>query len=106
MVAKATALVAAARAALLAAEAAAAVAEAAEAPVGGHDERGRAPLTQAASARAQRAWRQFVQNVFGIRHLQRLFKNIGDRLQDYPASLREALSRHVGGTRAGLLRGQ
>jgi len=55
---------------------------------------------EAASARAAEGnWRRVVQALFALRHLQRIFKNVGDYLQEFPQTLRSALSLHIGGNR-------
>ena len=54
---------------------------------------------EAASARAEGNWRRVVQALFALRHLQRIFKNVGEYLQEFPQTLRSALSSHIGGNR-------
>ena len=51
------------------------------------------------TARAEGTWRRVVQALFALRHLQRIFKNVGDYLQEFPQTLRSALSLHIGGNR-------
>jgi hypothetical protein len=51
------------------------------------------------TARAEGNWRRVAQALFALRHLQRIFKNVGDYLQELPQTLRSALSLHIGGNR-------
>ena len=51
------------------------------------------------TAWAEGNWRRVVQAFFALRHLQRIFKNVGDYLQEFPQTLRSALSLHIGGNR-------
>ena len=47
----------------------------------------------AQSLRAAGNWKRFVQQVFSIRHLQRIFHNSGQALQWYPRSLLDRASK-------------
>ena len=51
------------------------------------------------TARAEGNWRRVVQALFALRRLQRIFKSVGDYLQEFPLTLRSALSLHTGGNR-------